>query len=129
MNGSRAHKILIVDDNEVAANVLGKLLTFKGYTVERAYTGKDALRAAARFDPNIALVDIGLPDISGYDIARKLRGDNTPALLVALTGFGQESDKEKAKEAGFDHHLTKPIGIAELESVFSTQKSPAAARS
>ena len=122
MNG---FKILLVDDNYTAADVLGKLLTYKGHSVQLAHSGEEAVRAARENDPDIAIIDIGLPDRSGYEVARELRTDKTRALLIALTGFGQESDKKKAQEAGFDKHLTKPVGIKELENAFSAPATSA----
>ncbi len=110
-------RILIVDDNEDAAYGLGKLLTLRGNTVETAYTGDQAIEKAAEFAPDVVVLDIGLPDIDGYAVARKLREDNFKGILVALTGYGQASDKERAGDAGFDFHLTKPIGFKEIEVV------------
>ncbi|MBI4088164.1 response regulator [Candidatus Kaiserbacteria bacterium] len=114
----RSFKILVVDDNRAAADGMHTLLTIKGHVVERAYSGEDALRIASDFLPEVILLDIGLPDIDGYTIAQEIR-KNGSATLVALTGYGQEEDKLKAAQAGFDHHLVKPVGIAELEAIFS----------
>src|SRR5438552_1807873 len=116
-------KVLIIDDNETAAKVLGRLLTYKGYRVELAHIGSEGVRAAARFEPDISLIDIGLPDMSGYEVARALRERNTTSLLIALSGFGQESDKVKAKDAGFDGHLTKPVSFAQLEQAFAMERT------
>ncbi len=114
-----ARKIMIVDDNEAAADGLKKLLEFKGHAVVVAHTGTAALAEVDTFAPHVILLDIGLPDIDGYEVARRLRRKETPATLIALTGYGQEEDKTKALEAGFDFHLTKPVGIAEIEAILA----------
>jgi two-component system, chemotaxis family, CheB/CheR fusion protein len=110
-------KILIVDDNEDAAEMCATFLELAGQDVRRAYNGRSALALAEAFRPRVALLDIGLPDISGYEVARALRQAPwaTDLLLVAVTGWGQDQDKQRALEAGFDHHLTKPIEPDELE--------------
>jgi CheY-like chemotaxis protein len=108
-------RILVVDDNEDAANSLATLLEVMGYDVRTAYDGPEAIEAADQFQPAVALLDIGLPRLSGYDIARHVReqrgGD---VLLVAITGWGQEDDRRRAREAGFDHHFTKPADFEVL---------------
>jgi signal transduction histidine kinase/CheY-like chemotaxis protein len=117
-------KILVVDDNISAAHGVGKLLERKGYEVLYAYTGTEAKEKVASFSPSTVVLDIGLPDMDGYDLARMLRlGMNFEGRLVALTGYGQDEDKEDAREAGFDHHLTKPVSIADLEAVLTTEDS------
>lgn len=123
---SSAFKVLVVDDNQEAAQGLGKLLTLRGHDVTLAYGGTDALSAAKREEPNIILLDIGLPDMDGYEVARSLREDDTDSALIALTGYGQEEDKQRAKNAGFDYHLTKPVGLAEIEAVFARIEGKAA---
>jgi DNA-binding response OmpR family regulator len=108
-------RVLVVDDNMDAADSLGTLLTVTGYEVRIAYDGPEAIEAADEFLPRVALLDIGLPKLSGYDIARHLRercGESV--LLVAITGWGQESDRARAREAGFDHHFTKPADFHKL---------------
>lgn len=114
-----ALKVLVVDDNEEAAHSLGKLLTLRGHNVTLAHGGADAITSARRDTPNVILLDIGLPDMDGYEVARNLREDETPSTLIALTGYGQEEDKQRAKNAGFDFHLTKPVGLAEIEGLFA----------
>jgi signal transduction histidine kinase len=113
-------KILIVDDNEAAAQGLEKLLTYKGHTVLLAYDGESALPAAQESRPDVVLLDIGLPGIDGYEVAEILRSLNPTPYIVALTGYGQDDDKNKALTAGFNYHLTKPVGILDIESVLST---------
>ena len=116
----------MVDDNEAATNALGKLLRMRGHNVELAYTGAEALEQAGRGRPQIAIVDIQLPDLNGYDVARRLRDEEKKGgartTLVALTGYGQNEDKEKARRAGFDYHLTKPVGLKEIEVIL--RKTP-----
>lgn len=112
-------RILLVDDNYAASETLGKLLEFKGYTVRFTHDGESTLRAADEFDPHIIMLDIGLPDMSGYDVARALRSRGSSAAMIAVTGYGQAEDKSRSQEAGFDHHLTKPVGIADLEKILA----------
>ena len=110
-------RILVVDDNVAASQGIGKLLTHKGYKVDFAYNGEEAREKVRTFVPHAVVLDIGLPDTDGYSLARLMRKDGYTGVLAALTGYGQAEDKEHAKEAGFDYHLTKPIGIAELVAV------------
>ena len=112
-------KILIADDNEAAAQAMQKLLKLKGHDPHVAYDGVSAIAKVAELSPEVVLLDIGLPDMNGYDVAQTLRKMRTKATLIALTGYGQEEDKVRAKEAGFDHHLTKPVGIADIERVLA----------
>ena len=108
-------RILVVDDNEDAANSLATLLEVMGYEVRTAYDGPEAITAADEFCPRVALLDIGLPRLSGYDIARHVRERRgSDVLLVAITGWGQEEDRRRAREAGFDHHFTKPADFEVL---------------
>ena len=106
-------RILLVDDNRDAADSLALLLGLEGHDVRVAYAGRPAIEVAHAFQPEIAVLDLGLPDLSGYDVARLLRQD--PALahieLIALTGWGQEEHRKRALEVGFDHHLTKPVDL------------------
>lgn len=116
-------RVLVVDDNEAAARGIGILLEHKGYKVAFAFNGQEALRMSKKFRPDIILLDIGLPDMSGHDVARRLRTIEEPGshiVLIALTGFGQAEDKEKAHQAGFDYHVTKPVGITELHSLITS---------
>src|SRR5690606_16950347 len=103
-------RILVADDNADAADSLQRILAFYGYAVKTAYDGRAALAAALEFEPQIAVLDIGMPEMDGYELARELRSRRGAALtLVALTGWGQEHDRRRSAEAGFDHHLTKPV--------------------
>jgi CheY-like chemotaxis protein len=112
-------RVLVVDDNVDAADSLGHLLRMAGHDVCVAYDGTAALQSAAAQSPEVVILDIGLPGMSGYEVARRLRGlgNGRPARLVAVTGYGQESDRRRALDAGFDLHLTKPINPADLEAV------------
>ena len=108
---SRRLRILIVDDNRDAADVLAMLLEAAGHDVIVAYEGKEALTAAKIHRPRVIFCDIGMPGMSGHEVATRLRADDSHATagLVALTGWGTEDDRRKAREAGFDFHLTKPV--------------------
>jgi PAS domain S-box-containing protein len=114
-------RVLIADDNEDAANSLGMLLELAGHQVRIAHGGLAALKIAAEFRPDAVLLDIGMPDLNGYDTARALRAapGGTDLELIALTGWGHPDDKNRAAEAGFDRHLTKPVDPAELEALLS----------
>ncbi|HET7499237.1 MAG TPA: ATP-binding protein [Candidatus Eisenbacteria bacterium] len=109
-------RILVVDDNVDAADSLGRLLALDGYDVRIANGGMEALREAETFRPQVILLDIGLPMMNGYDVARRLRKEPWGAeiRLVALTGWGQDEDRRRSKEAGFDEHVVKPIDPASL---------------
>jgi PAS domain S-box-containing protein len=109
-------KILVVDDNRDGADSLATLLQLAGHRVRTAYGGKQALELLATFKPVVLLADIGLPDFSGYELARRIRTESrgVDLTLVAVTGWGQQSDRLRALEAGFDHHLTKPIAPEQL---------------
>jgi two-component system CheB/CheR fusion protein len=110
-------RVLVVDDNADAATSLADLLAVIGHEVRVAHTGPAAIEAAATFRPEVLLLDIGLPGMDGYEVARRVREHSAlkETLLVALTGYGQEEDRQRAAEAGFDHHLTKPVAWEELE--------------
>ncbi len=119
---SPAPRVLVVDDNQDAADSLATLLDVLGYSVRIAYDGPDAIEAADEFQPEVALLDIGLPRLSGYDIARHVREKHgEKVLLVAITGWGQEDDRRKAREAGFDHHFTKPADFDVLIKLIGTE--------
>ena len=114
--GARGLKVLVVDDNVDAAQMLATLLEMNGYEVDVAYDGEGALASAVQAPPDVALLDIGLPDIDGHELARRLRAmpETTQAVLVALTGYGQAEDRQRAHSAGFDHHMAKPADLAKL---------------
>ena len=114
-------RVLVVDDNEDAADLLSLMLAQSGYRTETAHDGPSALSAAEAFRPDIAILDIGLPGMSGYDVARSLRQDQRfPGLvLIALTGWGSPEDRQQALAAGFDLHLTKPVDVSALRAGLS----------
>jgi signal transduction histidine kinase len=114
--GGAVKRILVVDDNDDAALSLKKALERLGYSVAIAHDGPAALRAAAVFEPEIALLDIGLPVMDGYELGRRLLALRR-VHLVALSGYGQEADRRRSAEAGFEVHLTKPVDLRHLESV------------
>jgi signal transduction histidine kinase/ActR/RegA family two-component response regulator len=111
-----ALRVLVVDDNVDAAQALGELLRAAGHTVREAHDAMQALAVLDEFVPDVALLDIGLPGLSGYDLAAVLRGDPRLAgmALIALTGYGREPDRARAIAGGFDEHLVKPVGIDTL---------------
>ncbi|MGC8642341.1 MAG: hybrid sensor histidine kinase/response regulator, partial [Isosphaeraceae bacterium] len=123
---NRPRRILIVDDNADAVSSLRVVLTTKGYEVQTAHDGLQALELAADFRPHAVLLDIGLPKINGYDVARKIRDQpwGKSMLLVATTGWGQLDDRQRAHEAGFDHHLVKPVDFATLDELFKSLPAP-----
>lgn len=117
-----AYRILVVDDNEDAADSLATLLGVLGYEVKVAYDGPEAIQAADAFAPEAALLDIGLPHLSGYDIAQHIRGTRGgDVLLAAITGWGQEEDRRRAREAGFDSHFTKPADFEQLTALLERE--------
>jgi DNA-binding response OmpR family regulator len=117
-----AYRILVVDDNEDAADSLSTLLGVMGYEVKVAYDGPEAIAAADTFKPEAALLDIGLPHLSGYDIARHVRSTRGGSvLLAAITGWGQEEDRLRAREAGFDNHFTKPADFGQLTALLDRE--------
>lgn len=104
-------RILVADDNHDSAESLGMLLELAGHEVRLAYDGQQALESAAGFLPDVMLLDIGLPRLNGFEVASRLRQDrrHDRMLLVAVTGYGTDSDRERTRAAGFDHHLVKPV--------------------
>jgi two-component system CheB/CheR fusion protein len=108
---SVARRILIVDDSWDGADTLARLLRADGHDVRTAADGRSALEAAEAFQPEVVLLDIGLPGMSGFEVAEHLRRrpGTSSTVLIALTGYGQERDRDRARQAGFDRHLTKPV--------------------
>lgn len=124
--GSR-HQVLVVDDNEDSAESLAVLLSVQGYTTKWTSSGEAALELIQSFQPGVVLLDIGMPGLDGYEVARRIR--NLPCardvFLIALTGWGQPEDKRRAAEAGFDHHLTKPVDPGLLATVMGMDRAVA----
>lgn len=113
-------RILVVDDNVDAADSLAMWLSFNGHEVHTVYGATEALEAAARLQPEVMFLDIGLPVMDGYEVARRLKADARQAALrlIALTGYGQREDRERSMAAGFDEHLVKPVTPETLEKIF-----------
>jgi len=111
-----------VDDNIDAGDSLGEILSMLGADVRVARGGREALEIFATFLPRVVLLDIGMPDMNGYEVARAIRSrfPDRPSTLVALTGWGQEDDRRRAREAGFNHHLVKPADIDKLEALLQS---------
>jgi DNA-binding response OmpR family regulator len=109
-------KVLVVDDNRDAADSLALLLRMKGHTATAAYSGRDAVAAADADKPDVVLLDIGMPQMTGYDVVRELRHHSRAPRprIYALTAFTQVSDRVAAKQAGFDGHLAKPVDFDAL---------------
>jgi CheY-like chemotaxis protein len=116
-----SRRVLVADDNRDGADIMALLLQQDGYVVSVAHSGPEALAVAAQDKPQIAILDIGMPGMNGYEVAQRIRAHGWGAnmLLIALTGWGQEDDKRKALEAGFDHHLIKPIDPDALEALMA----------
>jgi CheY-like chemotaxis protein len=115
-------RILVADDNVDAATVLAGALELAGHAVRTAHDGAAVMAAAEAFQPDLAILDIGMPKVSGYEVARQLRDRFGGRLvLIALTGWGQDQDRRRAIDAGFDHHLTKPMDLAELYGLIGRQ--------
>jgi CheY-like chemotaxis protein len=115
------HRILMVDDNHDAANSLATILRHKGNEVRTVYDGRQAVEAAREFRPELMLVDIGLPKLNGYEVALRIRqqtwGRNM--ILVALTGWTQDEDRDRSRQAGFDFHMVQPVTLDALEELLS----------
>ncbi|HET7670098.1 MAG TPA: response regulator [Burkholderiales bacterium] len=113
---ARSLRVLVADDNRDAADSLQRVLALSGHEVRVAYDGESAVRTGEEFRPRVAILDIGMPGMNGYEVARELRTRHgRQVTIVALTGWGQEADRRKATEAGFDHHLTKPVDPGTLD--------------
>ena len=112
-------QILVVDDNVSSAETLALLVGLSGHITHVAHSGMDTFAAVEAHQPAVILLDIGLPGMDGYEVARRLRqaDANRDILLIAVTGYGQDDDRRRALEAGFDHHLIKPIDLEKLESI------------
>ena len=115
-------RVLVVDDNVDTAQTLAMLLEMSGHDVRTAYTGPNALEATLDYRPNVVLLDIGLPGLNGYEVAKRIR--QQPVLhnivLVAVTGYGQEADRQLSQESGFDHHLVKPTDFGKVQQILAT---------
>lgn len=112
-------QILVIDDNLDVADALGMMLSVEGHTVRIANSGADALALADRYFPDIAFLDIGMPEMDGYEVAGLLREKLSVKrpLIVALSGYGSQLDRERSRAAGFDAHVTKPLDIGKLRDL------------
>ena len=112
-------RVLVVDDNRELAIVNARLLQLAGFEVRTVFEGFEALRVASEFHPSITLLDINLPDIDGYEVARRLRSDITlqAMTIIAVTAYGHEEARQQAKAIGFNHYLVKPVAFADLRSL------------
>ena len=119
--GQRRRRILVVDDHRDAARVLGLLLDSLGHEVKTANDGRQALEAISAFHPEIVFLDIGLPQLDGYEVARRVRElpDLRGTKLIALTGWSHSDDRRRTREAGFDHHLVKPVAVKTLKELLA----------
>ena len=116
-------KILVVDDSHAAADSLCMLLTLKGHGAQVAYTGAAAIQSVAVLAPDVVLLDIGLTDMTGHEVAKRLRVGGYKNKIVALSGYGEEEDRKAAFSAGCDHHFTKPMAITHFEEYLVSVQS------
>jgi CheY-like chemotaxis protein len=119
-------RVLVVDDNEDAADSTAMLLSLDGFDAHSVHSAQEALDAAAILKPDVVLLDIGLPEMDGYDVARRLRAlsDDTSPALIALTGYGQPADRDRALRAGFDKFLVKPVEPELLSGLLRSMATP-----
>ena len=120
-----SRRVLVADDNRDAADSLAMLLELQGHHVFTAYSGAKALDVIEHERPEFIVLDIGMPDLHGYEVARRIRehGWGRSLTLIAHTGYGQPEDVRRAKEAGFDHHLTKPLEFRLLSEILSEERT------
>jgi DNA-binding response OmpR family regulator len=118
-------RILVVDDEYDSAHVLGRALELRGHQVCIAHNGKAALEALPRFRPDAVVMDIGLPGLDGLEVARSIRAtpDHAQVVLIAATGLGWAEDRRRSLEAGFDHHLVKPLALDDVEAALAHARS------
>ena len=124
----KSRRILVVDDNVGAAKMLSLLLSRLGpHEVRTAHDGQSTFAIAEDFRPDIIFLDIGLPAMDGFEVARRIRANSklNNTLLVAVTGYGQDKDRRKSRQAGFDEHLVKPVDVASLRRMCNHPKLPA----
>jgi CheY-like chemotaxis protein len=121
-NQLSSHRILVVDDNLDSAQSLAMVLRVTGNEVRVAHDGQTALQVGKEFRPELVLLDIGLPGMDGYEVARRMREmpETKDSLLVAQTGWGQEEDRRRSKDAGFHHHLVKPLEPGAVQALLET---------
>ena len=124
-NAGMQRRILVVDDNQDSADSSAMVMELMGHATATAYSGEQALEVGESFQPDVMLLDIGLPGMSGYDVARRVRAEDwgRDVVLIAVTGWGQEDDRRKSAESGFNHHLVKPIDTVELVGLLDKIKA------
>ncbi|AKJ30384.1 GAF domain-containing protein [Caldimonas brevitalea] len=121
VQAARTRRVLVADDNRDAAETLSAFLQMQGHDVRTAYDGQQALAVAQEFRPEVCLLDIGMPRLNGFQVASRLRETHArPPVMIALTGWGQEADKQRTLQAGFDRHFTKPVDLGTLEKAMRT---------
>ena len=123
-------RVLVVDDNVDAAQAMAMLLEMSGHEGRMAHDGPSALEAALCWQPELVLLDIGLPGLNGFEVAKRIRPEPLlkKVVLVALTGYGLEADRQRSREAGFDHHLVKPTGFDAIEKILESVSQGGAGR-
>jgi CheY-like chemotaxis protein len=116
-----SRRVLIVDDSRDGGDSLAMLLRVLGAEVALAHSGRQALDSVKTFQPHVVLLDIGMPGMDGYEVARRIRANpaNRDVHLIALTGWGQDEDRQRSADAGFDHHLVKPADVDQLRQLLS----------
>jgi CheY-like chemotaxis protein len=123
---AESRRVLVVDDNRDAADSLAMLLKLSGVDVHVAYDGSSALDSMRICRPSVVFLDLGMPGLDGYEVARQIRADQQFAgvVLIALTGWGQAGDRQSSKAAGFDHHLVKPVDFSPLQALLESIPPP-----
>lgn len=118
-------RILIVDDNTDSVETMATLIRLSGHEIAVAHDGETALEKATSFQPEIVLLDVGLPGMDGYEVAERLRAipENKKLVIVALTGYGKEEVRQRAMDAGFDYHFVKPVDFTALELLINSAES------
>lgn len=118
-------RVLVADDNRDGADGFAMLMELLGHEVRTAYSGKQALALAEEFRPQLAMLDIGMPEMNGYDLARNIRQQpwGRDMVLVAITGWGQDEDRLQAEAAGFDHHRAKPVELDALDPIVAQARA------
>jgi len=118
-------KIVVIDDERDVADLLARLLKRLGHEVWTAYGGKSGIETVLEHRPDAVLVDIAMPDLDGYEVARRLRERLPGVVLIAVTGFAQRGDEMRARTAGFDHHLAKPVKVGQIEELLAAGEAGA----
>ena len=130
MPAAKPRRILVVDDNTDAASSLAMLLKISGNEAHTANEGLEAIEVAEAFRPDVVLLDIGMPNLDGLEVCRRIRAQpwGRDMLMIALTGWGQEEDRRKSKDVGFDHHLVKPVDYPTLVRLLAESGNEAVGR-